>query len=83
MNQQRQQSSTHPTPTTAPTQSVSAPGEGNSVAASSVPGVVTENRGGTAYTIRSGDTLWGIAERTYGSGRYWNDIYVANVAKCE
>ncbi|MCO4747056.1 MAG: LysM peptidoglycan-binding domain-containing protein [Proteobacteria bacterium] len=82
MNQQRQQAPAQSAPVTAPAQSVSAPGEGNAAAASTVPGVVTENRGGSAYTIRAGDTLWGIAEATYGSGRFWNDIYLANVAKC-
>jgi len=33
--------------------------------------------GGTA-TVRRGDTLWGIAEREYGSGELWPRIYQAN-----
>ena len=30
------------------------------------------------YTVRSGDTLWGIAERFYGSGSAWPSIFDAN-----
>ncbi|MCB9763037.1 MAG: LysM peptidoglycan-binding domain-containing protein [Alphaproteobacteria bacterium] len=40
--------------------------------------VPTVSRGGGTHTIAPGDTLWGIAESTYGSGRYWRDIMVAN-----
>lgn len=32
----------------------------------------------TTYTIKSGDTLWGIAERFLGSGLKWETIYNAN-----
>lgn len=32
----------------------------------------------TAYTIKSGDTLWSIAERFLGSGAKWKTIYEAN-----
>lgn len=32
----------------------------------------------TSYTIKSGDTLWGIAERFLGSGSKWKTIYDAN-----
>ena len=32
----------------------------------------------TAYTIKSGDTLWGIAEKYLGSGAKWETIYNAN-----
>lgn len=32
----------------------------------------------TTYTIKSGDTLWGIAKRFLGSGAKWNTIYNAN-----
>jgi nucleoid-associated protein YgaU len=35
------------------------------------PAVVT-------YTVRSGDTLWGIAQRFYGNGALWPRIYAAN-----
>ena len=32
----------------------------------------------TSYTINSGDTLWGIAEKYMGSGAKWETIYNAN-----
>ncbi|MBR3997988.1 MAG: LysM peptidoglycan-binding domain-containing protein [Clostridia bacterium] len=32
----------------------------------------------STYTIKSGDTLWGIAKRFYGSGAKWEKIYNAN-----
>ena len=32
----------------------------------------------TSYTIKSGDTLWGIAEKYMGSGAKWETIYNAN-----
>lgn len=32
----------------------------------------------TAYTIKSGDTLWEIAEKFLGSGAKWTTIYNAN-----
>lgn len=31
-----------------------------------------------SYTIRSGDTLWKIANKFYGSGVYWQKIYDDN-----
>lgn len=31
-----------------------------------------------SYTIKSGDTLWGIAVKYYGSGAKWKTIYDAN-----
>ncbi len=39
-----------------------------------------ERRGGTTYTVQPGDTLWDIAERTYGSGYYWTEIERTNAA---
>ncbi|MFF1909233.1 LysM peptidoglycan-binding domain-containing protein [Kitasatospora sp. NPDC058218] len=30
------------------------------------------------YTVKSGDTLWGIAEKYYGAGGLWQAIYSAN-----
>lgn len=30
------------------------------------------------YTIKTGDTLWGIAVRQYGTGAKWNVVYKAN-----
>lgn len=32
----------------------------------------------STYTIKSGDTLWGIAKKFYGSGTKWKTIYDAN-----
>jgi LysM repeat protein len=33
------------------------------------------------YTVRSGDTLYGIARRFYGHGRYWHWLYRVNRSK--
>lgn len=30
------------------------------------------------YTVRRGDTLWSIAQRTYGDGQRWREIIAAN-----
>jgi len=32
------------------------------------------------YTVKSGDTLWGIAKQTLGDGSRWQEIYNANVS---
>lgn len=32
----------------------------------------------TAYTIKAGDTLWGIASRFLGSGTRWKEVYNQN-----
>jgi LysM repeat protein len=34
-----------------------------------------------AYTVRHGDTLFAIAKRFYGHGRYWHTLYQANRSK--
>ncbi len=39
--------------------------------------------GGSAYTVVSGDTLWGIATKKLGSGSKWTQIYDANVGTIE
>jgi nucleoid-associated protein YgaU len=33
---------------------------------------------GQTYTVKSGDTLWAIAERFYGDGSMWTRIHDAN-----
>ncbi len=33
---------------------------------------------GGSYTVKKGDTLWSIAQRTYGNGQRWQDIVAAN-----
>lgn len=38
---------------------------------------------GKSYTIKSGDTLWGIATRYYGSGTQYKKIYNANKSVIE
>lgn len=40
--------------------------------------VRTRVKGGGQYQIAKGDTLWSIAERTYGAGSYWPEIEAAN-----
>ena len=30
------------------------------------------------YVVKSGDCLWTIAQKAYGTGRQWNVIYQAN-----
>ena len=39
--------------------------------------------GGSAYTVVSGDTLWGIASKKLGSGSKWTAIYDANTSIIE
>jgi hypothetical protein len=33
---------------------------------------------GPSYTVRSGDTLWGIAQKSLGDGNRWREIYDLN-----
>lgn len=33
------------------------------------------------YTVRPGDSLWAIAQKVYGNGTRWKDIYNANANK--
>jgi nucleoid-associated protein YgaU len=37
-----------------------------------------KERGGKTYTVRSGDNLTQIAEKTLGDGSRWDDVYQAN-----
>jgi LysM repeat protein len=39
---------------------------------------VDMNRRAILYRVQSGDTLWSLAERFYGSGRRWEEIATAN-----
>lgn len=43
--------------------------------------VTVHPKGGGTYEVVAGDTLWAIAERTYGNGRYWRRIHEANPGK--
>jgi len=45
----------------------------------SSPAPKSENK---TYTIKSGDTLWGIAKKFYGNGAEWMKIYNANTNVC-
>jgi len=38
----------------------------------------SKKAGGTTYTVKSGDTLWNIAKKMYGSGSDYKKIYDAN-----
>lgn len=42
---------------------------------------ITAWMGGANYMVVAGDTLWDIAQRTYGDGHYWREIYTANPDK--
>ena len=42
---------------------------------------VTVPTGPNKYIVRPGDTLWSIAAKYYGDGRYWPQIYKANKNK--
>jgi nucleoid-associated protein YgaU len=33
---------------------------------------------GASYTVKTGDTLWSIAQHFYGNGAGWQKIYAAN-----
>lgn len=41
--------------------------------------VLSAASGGQSYTVVSGDTLWGISRKFYGTGTKYNIIYDANV----
>ena len=51
------------------------------IATASTGGTTTTSRSTTtskSYTIKSGDTLWAIAYKYYGTGTKWQTIYNAN-----
>jgi len=43
--------------------------------------VTVHPKGGGTHTVVKGDTLWAIAESTYGHGKFWRDIHDANPGK--
>lgn len=43
-----------------------------------VPGENTQNSNGNVHTVVKGETLWSIAEDSFGSGYNWVDIKKAN-----
>lgn len=45
------------------------------------PGMSLEIRVPSRYTVQSGDTLWGIAQKLYGNGNQWQKIYNANKSR--
>ena len=43
----------------------------------------TKSNSGKKYTIKKGDTLWGIAKKYYGKGSSWTKIYNKNKSTIE
>ena len=43
----------------------------------------TKKTSSSTYTVKSGDTLWGIAKKFYGNGAKWTTIYNANKSVIE
>lgn len=41
-------------------------------------GTTTASSGGRTHTVKSGDTLWALAQKYYGSGAQYKKIYNAN-----
>lgn len=59
------------------------PAQGAGLGGQAVETVVPDVEGGnngivTYYTVQRGDTLWKIAEKFYGTGMYWRQIYEDN-----
>lgn len=59
-------------PPPAPTASAPTPASPDSPAAVEASALVVS--GGQEYTVRPGDSLWGLARRFYGQGRAWGHI---------
>lgn len=51
--------------------------------ASSTKKRATKSSSGKKYTVKKGDTLWGIAKKYYGSGSKWSKIYSKNKSVIE
>lgn len=73
------------TPIALPSQPISVPPQRNGTSSSPIPnypGGYTASTGSQSligyYTVRSGDSLWAISSRFYGSGFQWQRIYQAN-----
>lgn len=49
--------------------------------AAAAPQTTKSPKVGSTYTVKSGDTLWGIAKRFYGNGAKYPTIYNANKSK--
>lgn len=61
-------------------------GSGSSSTTTATPSTTprpTTSSSGKSYTVKSGDTLWGIAKKFYGSGSSWKKIYNKNKSKIE
>ena len=50
----------------------------NSTSASASKNRETASASGRVHTVKTGDTLWGIAKKYYGDGTKWNKIYITN-----
>ena len=62
----------------ASTSSSSSSSSNNSSSSSSSSQYSNYRLGGQSYTIRKGDTLWGIAKSKYGNGGLWSEIWNNN-----
>jgi len=62
----------------ASTSSSSSSSSSNSSSSSSSSQYSNYRLGGQSYTIRKGDTLWGIAKSRYGNGGLWSEIWNNN-----
>ena len=62
----------------ASTSSGSSSSSSNSSSSSSSGQYSNYRLGGQSYTVRKGDTLWGIAKSRYGNGGLWSEIWNNN-----